>query len=196
MADAELNAMLELLASLLFSGRTSALLLLLVTAAVIDFRSRRIPNWLVVSGAVYALVFNTVFPPWHNGTVLFPLAGLGLGLALFLPLYLLRAMGAGDVKLLAMCGAFLGPNEVWRAALVILLTGGVLAVVFVLANGTALRMVQNLATLFRVAALDTMTGAVPSLRIPASESAGRLPYGVAIAVGTAAYLVLHQLAFV
>ena len=196
MADAELNAMLELLASLLFSGRTGALLLLLVTAAVIDFRSRRIPNWLVVSGAVYALVYNTVLPPWHNGTVLFPLAGLGLGLALFLPLYLLRAMGAGDVKLLAMCGAFLGPNEIWRAALVILLTGGVLAVVFVLANGTALRMVQNLATLFRVAALDTMTGAVPSLRIPASESAGRLPYGVAIAVGTAAYLVLHQLAFV
>ena len=196
MAEAEFNAVLELLASLLLSGRTGMLLLLLATAAVIDSRSHRIPNWLVVSGAVYALVYNTVFPPWLHGTFLFPLAGLGLGLALFLPLYLLRAMGAGDVKLLAMCGAFLGPNEIWRAALVILITGGLLGVVFVLAKGSALRMVQNLTTLFRVGALDTMTGAVPSLRIPAGVTAGRLPYGVAIAGGTTLYLVLHQLAFI
>ena len=195
MAEPEFNAMLELMVSLVLSGRTGVLLLLLATAAVIDVRSHRIPNWLVLSGAVYALVYNTVFPPWLHGTFLFPLGGLGLGLAMFLPLYLLRAMGAGDVKLLAMCGAFLGSNEIWRAALVVLITGGVLGVVFVLANGSALRVYQNLTALFRVGALDTMTGAVPSLRIPASVSAGRLPYGVAIAVGTAAYLVLHQLAF-
>ena len=196
MADAELNAVLELLASLLWSGRTGVLLLLLATAAVTDVRSHRIPNWLVVSGAVYALVFNTVFPPWLHGTVLYPLAGLGLGMAIFLPLYLLRAMGAGDVKLLAMCGAFLGPNEIWRAALTVLITGGLLGAVFVLVNGTALRVYQNLTSLFRVAVFDTLGGAAPNLRVPASVSAGRLPYGVAIAVGTAAYLVLHQLAYV
>jgi prepilin peptidase CpaA len=121
---------------------------------------------------------------------------LGLGLFLFLPLYLLRAMGAGDVKLLAMCGAFLGPNEVWRAALMILITGGLLGVVFVLANGTALRVVQNLTSVFRVGLFDTMGGSAPSLRISALASAGRLPYGVAIAAGTAAYLVLHQLALI
>ena len=195
MADAELNAVLELLASLLLSGRTGVLLMLLATAAVIDVRSHRIPNWLVLSGAVYALVYNTVFPPWLHGTVLYPLAGLGLGLAMFLPLYLLRAMGAGDVKLLAMCGAFLGPNEIWRAALAVLITGGLLGAVFVLVNGTAQRVYQNLTSLFRVAVFDTLGGAAPNLRIPASVSAGRLPYGVAIAVGTAAYLVLHQLAF-
>ncbi len=193
MADAEMNAMWELLTSLLLSGRTGVLLLLLATAAAIDVRSHRIPNWLVLSGAVYALVYNTVFPPLLHGTVLFPLAGLGLGLALFLPLYLLRAMGAGDVKLLAMCGAFLGPNEIWRAALVVLITGGLLGVVFVLANGSALRVYQNLTALFRVGLFTTLGGSAPSLRIPASVSAGRLPYGVAIAVGTAAYLVLHQL---
>ena len=196
MAEAEFNAMLELMASLLLSGRTGVLLLLLATAAVIDSRSHRIPNWLVLSGALYALIYNTVFPPWHNGTVLFPLAGLGLGLLLFLPLYLLRAMGAGDVKLLAMCGAFLGPNEIWRVALAVLLTGGLLGVVFILANGSALRVVQNFSNLFRVALFDTLGGSAPSLRISTLASAGRLPYGVAIALGTAAYLVLQQLAFI
>ena len=196
MAEAEFNAMLELMASLLLSGRTGVLLLLLATAAVIDSRSHRIPNWLVLSGALYALIYNTVFPPWHNGTVLFPLAGLGLGLLLFLPLYLLRAMGAGDVKLLAMCGAFLGPNEIWRAALAVLITGGLLGVVFILANGSALRVVQNFSNLFRVALFDTLGGSAPSLRISTAASAGRLPYGVAIALGTAAYLVLQKLAFI
>ena len=196
MAEAEFNAMLELMASLLLSGRTGVLLLLLATAAVIDSRSHRIPNWLVLSGALYALIYNIVFPPWHNGTVLFPLAGLGLGLLLFLPLYLLRAMGAGDVKLLAMCGAFLGPNEIWRVALAVLLTGGLLGVVFILANGSALRVVQNFSNLFRVALFDTLGGSAPSLRISTAASAGRLPYGVAIALGTAAYLVLQKLAFI
>jgi prepilin peptidase CpaA len=196
MAEAEFQAMLDLVTSLLLSGRTGILMLLLASAAVMDFRSHRIPNWLVCSGAVYALIFNTVSPPWLHGTFLFPLAGLGLGLFLFLPLYLLRTMGAGDVKLLAMCGAFLGPNEIWRAALMTLITGGGLGVVFVLANGTALRVVQNLTSLFRVGLFDTMGGSAPSLHISALASAGRLPYGVAIAAGTTAYLVLHQLALI
>ena len=196
MAEAEFNAMLELMASLLLSGRTGVLLLLLTVAAVIDSRSHRSPNWLVLSGALYALIYNTVFPLWHNGTVLFPLAGLSLGLLLFLPLYLLRAMGAGDVKLLAMCGAFLGPNEIWRVALAVLITGGLLGVIFVVANGTARRLVQNLTNLFRFAVYDTANGSAPSLRISTLASAGRLPYGVAIALGTAAYLVLQQLAFI
>lgn len=196
MANGEFNAMLQLLADLLLSGRTGVLLLMLALAAAIDSRSHRIPNWLVLSGAVYALIYNTVLPPWHNGTVLFPLAGLGLGLLLFLPLYLMRAMGAGDVKLMAMVGAFLGPNEIWRAALLIWASGGLLALVFVVLNGTALRMVNNLTAWFRLGALDVINATAPSLRISNEFSAGRLPYGTAIALGTASYLVLHELAYV
>jgi prepilin peptidase CpaA len=196
MASAEFNAMLHLLGSLLFNGRTGPLILLLFTAAVIDFRLHRIPNWLALSGALYAIIYNTAVPSWPQGAVFFPLAGLGLGLLLFLPLYLLRAMGAGDVKLLAMVGAFLGPDEVWRAALASLLVGGVLAIVFVLLKGTARRMYHNLTTIFRLGFLDAMAGSAPSLRISTGESAGKLPYGVAIALATTGYLVLHRLAFI
>lgn len=196
MPDDEFKAMLDLLAALFFDGRTGVLMLLLAGAAAVDYRAHRIPNWLVLSGALYGVTFSTVLPPWPNGTILFPLAGLGLGLLLFLPLYLLRAMGGGDVKLLAMAGAFLGPDEVWRAAVASLIAGGVLAIVFVLVNGNALRMFHNFTSLLRVGLLDTMGGSVPRLRISAGASAGRLPYGAAIAMGTLGYLVLHRLAFV
>lgn len=196
MAEAEFKALLDLLASLFLSGRTGALVLLLAAAATIDFRTHRIPNWLVLSGALYATVYNTVLPPWPNGTILFPLAGLALGLLLFLPLYLLRAMGAGDVKLLAMVGAFVGADDVWRCALASLLAGGVLAILFVTLKGTALRLYNNLVSLFRVGLLDTMAGSIPSLRVSTAASAGKLPYGVAIALGTIGYLTLKRLAFI
>lgn len=196
MAESEFKALLDLLASLFFSGRTGILILMLVTAAIIDSRSHRIPNWLVLSGALYAVVYNTLLPPWPNGTILFPLAGLGLGLLLFLPLYLLRAMGAGDVKLMAMAGAYLGPDDVLRCALASLLVGGALAIGYALIKGTVLRMVDNLTSLFRMGMIDAMSGTVPSLRVAPGASAGRLPYGIAIALGSIGYLVLHRLAFI
>jgi len=196
MADTEIQAILELLSALFISGRTGILMLFLVAAAVIDSRSHRIPNWLVLSGALYAIVYNTLVPLWPNGTILFPLAGLALGLALFLPIYLLRAMGAGDVKLLAMVGAFIGPGAVWQAALASLIVGGFLAILYVLFKGTARRLYRNLSSIFRMSVADAMTGTLPSFRVSTAVSAGRLPYGIAIALGTISFLVLHQLAFI
>ena len=195
MSYAEITALSELLVALLFNGRTGVLMLLLACAAVFDFRSHRIPNWLVFSGALFGVIYNTVLPPWPHGTIFFPLAGLGLGLLLFLPLYLLRAMGAGDVKLLAMVGAFLGPDDTFRVALASMIVGGVLAILFVLVRGTALRLLRNLTAMFKVAFLDVLGGSVPSMRISASASAGKLPYGIAIALGATGYLVLRQLGF-
>jgi prepilin peptidase CpaA len=191
----EFKAMLDLLAMLFCDWRTGILMLLLTGAAVYDYRSHRIPNWVVLSGALFGVIYNTALPPSPHDNILFPLAGLGLGLLLFLPLYLVRAMGAGDVKLLAMVGAFLGPGETFHAALAIMIVGGVLSILFVLVRGTALRMFHNLASLFQLGFLGAQGGPAPSLRITASASAGKLPYGVAIAIGTSGYLILHQLGF-
>ena len=195
MPYSEFKAMLELLAMLFFDWRTGIVILLLIVAAVSDCRTRRIPNWLVLSGALYGVIYNTVLPPTPHDNILFPLAGLGLGLLLFLPLYLVRAMGAGDVKLLAMAGAFLGPGDTFYAALASMIVGGVLAIVFVLVRGTALRMFHNLASLFQLGFLSLAGGFKPNLQITPSASAGKLPYGVPIAIGTIGYLVLHQLSF-
>ena len=191
----EFEALLDLLTWLFFDWRTGIVILLLIVAAVCDYRTQRIPNWLVLSGALYGVIYNTVLPPTPHDNILFPLAGLALGLLLFLPLYLVRAMGAGDVKLLAMIGAFLGPGDTFYAALATMIVGGVLAILFVLARGTALRMFHNLVSLFQLGFLSVAGGSKPDLQIEADMSAGKLPYGVPIAIGTIGYLVLNQLSF-
>jgi prepilin peptidase CpaA len=104
-------------------------------------------------------------------------------------------MGAGDVKLLAMVGGFLGPADTFRVALATMIVGGVMAIVFVVANGTIGLMTRNLRSLFQLGLLDVIGGRAPDLQLTPSLSAGRLPYGVAISAGTVGYLVVRQLGF-
>src|SRR5690349_17759206 len=113
------------------------LLLLLLAAAWSDIRSRRIPNLLVFPGAIIGLLLHALLQQETGGLgILGSLAGLGTGLVLLLPLYLLRIMGAGDVKLMAMTGAFLGAQETVGALLCVLLAGGGLALAAALRHGT------------------------------------------------------------
>lgn len=180
------------------------LLLLLLAAAWSDIRSRRIPNLLVFPGAMIGLLLHALLPQETGGLgVLGSLAGLGTGLALLLPLYLLRIMGAGDVKLMAMTGAFLGAQETVVALLFVLLAGGVLALGTALLEGKLGVLWRNL----NVMLLGTLAGGA-MMGLPVSgkpgegvgdapgefptESAGTLPYGVAIAAGTMAYLAIAR----
>ena len=169
---------------------------LLVMAACIDIKRNRIPNWLVFGGAVYGLLYNTLFPVYPREVgILFALGGSGIGLAMLLPMYALRVMGAGDVKLMAMAGAFLGASATLNAVLATLIAGGVLAMVLALFNGTVGRMVRNVAMMFRGTMLTFATG-VGGLTVHGGPSAGKMPYGVAIATGTIIYLILVQLGLI
>jgi prepilin peptidase CpaA len=172
---------------------STGLLLLLFAAAWHDVRSYRIPNKLVFGGTSIAVIFSVVMPPDMGGLgVLDSLAGLAVGLIALLPLYLLRIMGAGDVKLMGMTGAFLGANGAAAALMCVLLSGGVLALGVALYQGNLLRLLQKLKMmLYITVAYGSMPGS--SIREGLSghtESIGKLPYGVAIAVGTAIYLAI------
>jgi len=190
----EIQSVLDLLALLFFNWQVAALSVLLLFAAIADYRSRRIPNQIVLFGISFAMIDQCVRWPLLEGP-LFVVGGLVVGLGLFLPLYLLRAMGAGDVKLLAMVGAFLGPADTFRVALATMIVGGVMAIIFVLVNGTIGLMTRNLRSLFQLGLLDVLGGRAPDLQVTPSLSAGRLPYGVAISTGTMGYLVARQLGF-
>ena len=191
--NSEFGAALDLLVMLVLNPRTGVLLALLFAAAVSDSKSGRIPNWLVFGGALYAVVYSAFFPVYPRDIgALFALGGLAVGLAAFLPAYLFRIMGAGDVKLMAMVGAFLGPWSTVGAVLSTLIAGGVLAVAYALWGGRLGRMLHNLAIIFRGTVLTLSTGTSGTVTTDGS-SAGRMPYGVAIAVGTIGYLMFSQL---
>jgi prepilin peptidase CpaA len=169
-----------------------ALVLLLGLAVIEDIRSRRIPNALVMSGVALAMALHSVAliqasaslagPAWWSA-----IAGMAAGLALMLPLYALRAMGAGDVKLIAMVGAFIGPGAVVWAALCTLVAGGVLSIVYMLGRGVAAQTLNNLRALL----IDwtVRAGSGQGIRVaPLENTAARLPYALAIALGTLASL--------
>ena len=192
----EALAVLELLQALVVEPRTALLIGLLIGAACIDAKTHRIPNVLVMIGIAFAIPYNGIYPAYHseNGWLV-ALSGMGVGFVAFLPLYFLRAMGAGDVKLMAMVGAFVGP---WPAVLSVLwscVAGGVLALGYLMWTGNARRGFGNVKTLVTSNFMTMSIGHV-DLSVSPLVSAGKLPYGVAIASGTIAFLVVRQLGFI
>jgi prepilin peptidase CpaA len=155
------------------------LFLLVCIAAVNDLSTRRIPNRLLFAGLACVLILRLLSAS-PGSSLLAAFGGMGLGLAMFLPFYLLRGMAAGDVKMMAVVGAFAGPDDAFRIALLSWCAGGVMALLLVLSRGRLGLALANLGIMLRGAA---MPGA--EMRGPSGQtSAGSIPYGVAIAVGT------------
>ncbi|HEY0843232.1 A24 family peptidase [Methylotenera sp.] len=176
------------------------MLVLMLLAAKQDISSHRISNKLVLTGVLFGVILNGILPEGWGFNSQIPGAlgwlaafkGLVIGMALFLPLYWLRAMGAGDVKLMGMVGAFLGPNDVLGAVLATLLAGGVLALFVVMWSKQLRPMLQNVKLIFYGSAVKLSTGQAP-LVDDLPVSVGKLPYAVAIGLGTFAYLIWQRL---
>lgn len=162
----------------------TALAVMLGTAIWHDALARRIPNALVLWGAATAL-----------GLSLSP-HGLGLGSALaggmvgflgFWLLYLLRMVGAGDVKLAAATGLFVGHPDMLWVNLLILAAGGVLSLVWALSTGQLGAVLRNLQSGLLMWFLKRQHGAVGhTAAFPVSRT--RMPYAVAIGMGTALHV--------
>jgi len=164
------------------------LLVLVLTAGFYDVRERRIPNWLTLAGVIAGFGVN-IFSAGMEG-LLIALKGFGLALGFYFFLYLLRAMGAGDVKLMAAVGSFAGWTN-WIGILILTaVVGGVAAIVVVLLKGRVRRTIHNLGLILMAFRLRQAPHELsPELDV-GSEQALRLPHGVFIMLGVIAFLVI------
>lgn len=183
---------LEPLAALATNPRTALLVMLLVTAAVIDCRTLRIPNWLTLGGMVAGLAFGTALGKTPYAGLLISLGGLAVGMGVLLPLYAIRVMGAGDVKLMGAAGAFLGVPGTLNALLFTAIAGGIAAIAVALHRRAFRRMTSNLSqAAVQMLVFATVGGQRPGDAI-AAHSVGKLPFGICICAGTFAYVIARQ----
>ena len=146
-----------------------------LVSAVVDMRTRRVPNRLTMGIAAIGLGFAAT--RLSDMTIAAAALGWGVGLGLMLLPYVFGAMGGGDLKLFAALGTFLGPRPTLQAFLYTLVAGGVLAVVVALQR----RRLQE--TMHNAAALVASGGAnAAAIEHPTSNN--RFAYAPAIAVGT------------
>jgi prepilin peptidase CpaA len=156
-----------------------AALVLGVIASVCDLRTRRIPNALTFGAAAVAFAFYLSTDGVQGFGM--SLAGWCVGFALFAPFFLLGGMGAGDVKLLAAFGAWLGPEQVVWAAAFGGIAGGVLALLVAAGHGYLRQVFRNLGSLllfWRTAGLRPL----PELTLERAKGP-RLAYALPITIG-------------
>jgi prepilin peptidase CpaA len=159
---------------------------LVIVAAIWDIRTRRIPNWLTLSGVVLGVALNTFL--FEIDGLWFSLKGLGVAFVVYFILYLLHAMGAGDVKLMAAVGAAVGPGN-WLGILVLTSVAGAVAGLLLVAfKGRFRKTLGNLGII--ISSLGR--GRAPYKDSPeldvSSDKAMRLPHGALIALGTLGFL--------
>jgi prepilin peptidase CpaA len=174
-SDAITDMFLESSAGLIVGAIFTALLAVVARS---DIAARRIPNALVLALIVTgAFVATSIFR--QDVGLSGAAAGFALGLALWAPLWLMRVLGAGDVKLAAAIGTWLGPAGVLEASVLAAIAGGGLALL-VLARRRRVAAVASGVALW-TAALQRGQLTRPLV----NDKMDVLPYGVALAVGGA-----------
>ncbi len=168
-------------------GINVPLIALILIAAVYDVLYRRIPNWLTISGMLTGLALNSfIYRGWPG--LRLSLTGLAVGFAAYFILYSLRAMGAGDVKLMAAVGALVGVGDWFGIFLITAIVGGIAGLTMVAMRGRLRKTLWNVGFI-----LSEMRHGRPAyvgreeldVRNPGSVG---LPHGAVIALGTILFL--------
>ncbi len=162
--------------------------IVLVVAAVIDGKILKVPNWLT---------FPFIICGWIHWTIQDGGSGLGwsllgtfVGMMLLLVLRNVGGMGAGDVKLLAGVGAWLGAVVTLYAFAATALVGGVMAVIMILRSGNWQKhwaMAHQILHEWKTVKNPQKLAAIARERKPTMKL---LPYGIPMAIGSIGYFAL------
>jgi prepilin peptidase CpaA len=167
-----------------------ALMGLTGVAAITDAYSRRIPNALVVAGFLAGIALNVWIGGWMG--LKESLFGFGLALLIYVPLFIVRAMGGGDVKLMAAAGAIVGPGNWFTLFILASIAGGAIALGMLLTRQTLGPAFGNVAHILKELAHFRAPYKSNAALDVASPKAMTMPHGIAIAAGAAALLVLQR----
>jgi len=152
------------------------MVLLAAIAGWTDLRSRRIPNWLTVSGFALGVAAHVFLEGWVGLKT--SLLGTLVGLGLLLPFVLLRSLGAGDWKLAGALGAFTGPGLLIDLLIGSIFVAGLMAAILVIYKGRVRQTVRNIGHIL----ISLVTFRLPETRVSLDNpDALKVPYGVALA---------------
>jgi prepilin peptidase CpaA len=155
-------------------------LALAISGAVLDVQERRIPNWLTYPGIGLGVALRGLLWGWKGlGSAV---AGCLLVGGIMFLFYAVRAMGAGDVKLMAAIGSLVGPGHAVVVLLATAICGGVLAIAYALYSRRMVATLRNVGSVLRFHAGAGLQ-AHPELNLD-NPATLRMPYGLAIAAGT------------
>jgi prepilin peptidase CpaA len=170
----------------LFIVITALLIPLAIIITYYDVRYRRIPNAFVLATLASGLIINTIYGGL-SGTLM-SLGGCAIAFILMFVLHVFGAMGAGDVKLFAAVGSLTGANMVLPTFLVVILTGGALALLLTLRSGAVRTTMQRV--------LQILVGLLPGWEMPRfavpADRRHTIPYGVAITFGSLISLAIFR----
>lgn len=164
------------------------LIVILLCAVATDLRHRRIPNRLIVAGLCGALLCALA-----GGGLIAAVAaikGAAVGLLVLLPFFVVRLVGAGDVKLLSVVGGFTGVAALLPVVLGTFIAGGVLGMVWLVRDRSMNQMWGNL-KLILLAAVMRLQGAQVMLSDFNLTTAARLPYALAMLGGVVSWMALR-----
>lgn len=158
---------------------------ILIFAAVIDGWKLKVPNWITFPLIVGGWVYSTAYFGWEG--LGWSVLGTVVGLALLLPAYSIGGMGAGDVKLLAGVGAWVGSLNTLYAFCVSAIIGGVIAILMILWNRQWRRHLKQFLCITNEILEIRDPNALSAIAAERKSAMLLLPYGIPIAIGTIAY---------
>ena len=151
-----------------------------------DIRYRRIPNPYVLAVLISGVATNGIFKG-EDGAIS-SVEGAAIAFVLMFILHVFGAMGAGDVKLFAAVGSIVGLSLVLPTFVIVVMTGGMLAMILAMRRGTLRRTMLGVMNIFA----GVMPGAkIPRYEIPADRRL-TIPYGVAITLGSLMSLIYFR----
>jgi prepilin peptidase CpaA len=151
-----------------------------IAAAVMDVQQQRIPNWLTYPAMLAGLLLRSYYFGWNG--LLTGIAGCLLAAGIVFLFFAVRAIGAGDLKLLAALGALVGPQYSVTILLATAIAGGVLALAYASFRGRTRETLTNVGSVMKFHAWGGLH-THPEINLD-NPAALRMPYGLAIAAGT------------